>query len=293
MLFARFLIAGMAAALVAAAADKPIPLWPHPISEFNPGPEHDATTAKDKPVAGKAVIRLANVTDPALTFYPSHDKSNGAAVVVFPGGGYSILALDLEGTEICEWLNSIGVNAVLVKYRVPEPPGVPRYAAPLQDAQRAIGMVRANAGKWHIDSKRIGVLGFSAGGHLAALVSNSYATRTYAPIDAADSVSCRPDFTILIYPAYLTAENDRSVLAPEFTVTAQTPPTFLVQTEDDPIHVENSLTYYRALTTWKVPAEMHLFSAGGHGYGLRPSSEPVTQWPKLAEAWLRARGILQ
>lgn len=294
MLLARLLIAGMAAALmVVAAADKPIPLWPHPMSEFNPGPEHDATTAKDNAVAGKAVIRLANVTDPTLTFYPSPLRSTGAAIVVFPGGGYSILAFDLEGTEICEWLNSIGVNAVLVKYRVPEPPGVPRYAEPLQDAQRAIGMVRANAEKWHIDSKRIGVLGFSAGGHLAALVSNSYATRTYAPIDSADSVSCRPDFTILIYPAYLTGNNDRSVLAPEFTLTAQTPPAFLIQTEDDPIHVENSLTYYRALTTWKVPAEMHLFSTGGHGYGLRPSSQPVTQWPKLAEAWLRARGIVQ
>jgi acetyl esterase/lipase len=298
MLLTRFLLIGMATALATVAADKPIPLWPNGVPKspeqaapIKPGAEHDATTAKDNAVAGKKVIRLTDVTDPTLTFYPAHSAKNlGATVVVFPGGGYRILALDLEGTEVCEWLNTAGINAVLVKYRVPEHAGVqPRYAAPLQDAQRAVGIVRANAAKWHIDPKRIGVLGFSAGGHLAALVSNSYSTRTYAAVDPADSVSCRPDFTILIYPAYLTTENDLGVLAQEFTVTDQTPPTFLLQTEDDPIHVENSLTYYRSLIAWKVPAEMHLYSTGGHGYGLRSTSEPVTQWSKLAEVWLRAR----
>lgn len=293
MFLQRLLLVMMATAVIVFAADEPVPLWPHPISDFKPGQEHDATTAKDNAVAGKKVIRLTNVSDPTLTFYPSVIKNGGATVVVFPGGGYRILALDLEGTEICDWLNSIGINAVLVKYRVPEPAGVPRYAAPLQDAQRAIGMVRANSGKWHIDSKRIGVIGFSAGGHLAALVSNSYATRTYTAVDAADGLSCRPDFTILIYPAYLTPENNFSVLAPEFRVTAQTPPTFLIQTEDDPIHVQNSLTYYRALTDSKVPAEMHLFSTGGHGYGLRSTSEPVTKWPKLVESWLHERGVIK
>jgi acetyl esterase/lipase len=276
----------------------PIALWPAGLpdlaggsAKFAPGPEQDTTTAKDNLVAGKAVIRTGNVTEPSLTFYPAPAQSNsGAAVVVFPGGGYHILALDLEGTEICSWLNSIGINAALLKYRVPEPPGVPRYAAPLQDAQRALGIVRSHAADWHVDPKRIGVLGFSAGGHLAALLSNDYQTRSYSFFDDADRASCRPDFAILIYPAYLTG-NDRTTLSPELKVNAQTPPTFLVQTEDDPIHVENSLVYYRGLTAAKVPAEMHLFSSGGHGYGMRPSPEAVSGWPALAEAWLRARGL--
>lgn len=276
----------------------PIPLWPAGLpalpgstAKFSPGPEQDMTTAKDGLVAGKPVIRTGNVTEPSLTFYPASMQNNsGATVVVFPGGGYRILAFDLEGTEVCSWLNSIGVNAALLKYRVPEPPGVPRYAAPLQDAQRAVGMVRSHAAAWHIDPKRIGVLGFSAGGHLAALVSNDYQTRAYSFFDDADRASCRPDFAILVYPAYLT-KDDRASLAPEFKLSSQTPPTFLVQTEDDPIHVENSLVYYRALMAAKVPAEMHLFSSGGHGYGLRPSPEAVSGWPALAEAWLRARGL--
>jgi len=261
------------------AADlKTIPLQPAGSSAFNPGPEHDTTTAKDNLVAGKPVIRLGDVSDPTLTFYPAAPGENsGAGVVVFPGGGYNILALDLEGSEVCEWLNSIGVNAALVKYRVPAAPGASRYSAPLIDAQHALAALRSHAGEWHIDAHRIGVIGFSAGGHLAAMVSNS---------------DFRPDFTLLIYPAYLTAEGDLTVLAPELTVSADTPPTFLIQTEDDGVHVENSVVYYAALKKCKVPAEMHLFAAGGHGYGLRHTAEPVTQWPKLAEAWLRARGLL-
>ncbi|HMF77607.1 MAG TPA: alpha/beta hydrolase, partial [Bryobacteraceae bacterium] len=284
------------AALTVAAAEAPIPLWPGgvPGPKFAPGPEHDTTTAKDNVVAGKPVIRLGNVTEPSLTFYPAPKQNNtGAAVLVFPGGGYSILALDLEGTEICSWLNSIGINAVLLKYRVPQPPGSSRHAAPLQDAQRAMGVVRQHAAEWNLDSKRIGVLGFSAGGHLAALLSNDYAQRSYPPVDPADQLSCRPDFAVLIYPAYLAYSGHRAeaeegkTLAPEFQVTAQTPATFIVQTEDDPVHVENSLVYYRALKDAKVTAEMHLFSTGGHGYGMRPTVQAVTLWPKLAEAWLR------
>jgi acetyl esterase/lipase len=286
---------------VFAQVSAPIALWPAGLPalpgaagpKFEPGPEHDTTTAKDNLVAGKTVIRTGNVTEPALTFYAAPLQTNtGAMVVVFPGGGYRILALDLEGTEICLWLNSIGVNAALLKYRVPEPPAVPRYAAPLQDAQRAVGIVRSHAADWHIDAHRIGVLGFSAGGHLAALLSNDYDSRSYPFFDDADRASCRPDFAVLIYPAYLTRDEDRTLLAPEFKVTAHTPPTFLIQTEDDTVHVENSLSYYRALTAAKVSAEMHLFSTGGHGYGLRPTPEAVSQWPVLAEAWFRTRGLL-
>ena len=206
-------------------------------------------------------------------------------MIVFPGGGYNILAMDLEGTEVCEWLNSIGVNCAVLKYRVPARPGGPRYAAPLQDAQRAIGMVRSRAEEWGIDPHRIGVLGFSAGGHLAAAASTNFDKRAYTPIDAADQASCRPDFAVLIYPAYLAP--DEKTLAPELTVRADTPPTFLVQAEDDPVHVENSLVYFKALKDAKVPAEMHIFPTGGHGYGLRPTDQKVTTWPQLAAQWLK------
>ena len=198
--------------------------------------------------------------------------NSDTTVLVFPGGGYQILAMDLEGTEVCEWLNRIGLNAALVKYRVPQAKGVPRYAAPLEDAKRALSIA-------HSHTKRVGVLGFSAGAHLAALVSNSEENP--------------PDFAILIYPAYLAEGEKLTDLAAEFHITAQTPPTFLIQTEDDPVHVENSLVYFRALKEMKVPAEMHLFSTGGHGYGLRRSSEAVTGWPALAQGWLRARGVVQ
>ena len=275
----RLLVCGFFLTTLLMAADlTTIPLQPAGSSGFNPGPEHDATTAKDNLVAGKPVIRLSDVSDPTLTFYPApRDDNSGALVIVFPGGGYGILAFDLEGSEVCEWLNSIGVNAALVKYRVPAAPGALRYAAPLIDAQHSFEVVRAHAADWHIDAHRIGVIGFSAGGHLAALASNS---------------AFRPDFALLIYPAYLTEEKDLTQLAPELTVSADTPPTFLIQTEDDGIHVENSLVYYAALKKCKVPAEMHIFAKGGHGYGLRPTAEPVTQWPKLAETWLRSRGLL-
>ena len=273
-----------------------IPLFPSgvPGGKRDLGPEKDTTTAKDSLVAGRPVSRLGNVTEPSLAFYPAPTARNtGAAVLVFPGGGYNILAYDLEGTEVCDWLNSIGINAVLVKYRVPEAANVPRYEAPLQDAQRAVGYVRSRAADWKIDPKCIGVLGFSAGGHLSALISNNYSERTYPSQDAADAVSCRPDFTILIYPAYIATGDKLTVIAPELKITSNTPPAFLIQTEDDPVHVENSLVYYRALKDEKVPAEMHLFSTGGHGYGLRPDPQkPVTTWPALAEAWFKSRGII-
>ena len=214
-------------------------------------------------------------------------------MIVFPGGGYNILAFDLEGSEVCEWLNSIGITGVLLKYRVPPHNGAERHAAPLQDAQRAMRMVRAHAKEWGIDANRVGVLGFSAGGHLAAAASTNFDMTTYPASDAADQLSCRPDFTVLIYPAYLTVKAEGDKLAPEIRVTATTPPTFLVQTEDDQVRVETSLFYYLALKTAKVLAEMHLYAAGGHGYGLRPIAAPVTGWPALADRWFHTIGILK
>lgn len=271
-----------------------IQLWPHgaPGEKGNAKKERDTTTAKDGLVAGRRVIRLTNITDPTLTIYkPS--KNSGAAIIVFPGGGYHILAMDLEGTEVCAWLNSIGVTGILLKYRVPPQPGVARYKAPLQDAQRAVGFVRDHAKQWDINPNRIGVLGFSAGGNLVALLSNHFSQRTYRAVDSADQVSCRPDFALLIYPAYLVDKKPQGFsLAPEIKVTPQTPPTFLVQAEDDPVHVENCVFYFLALKNAKVPAEMHLYAKGGHGYGLRRTAMPITGWPALATKWLHTIGVL-
>lgn len=252
------------------------------------------TTSKDDLIAGRRVIRLGNVGDPTITIYQPKHNNTGAAVVVFPGGGYHILAMDLEGTEVCQWLNSIGVTGILLKYRVPEVKGQPAYEAPLQDAQRAMGIVRQHAKEWRIDPKKVGVLGFSAGGNLGAEISNRFEKRAYDPIDPADQESCRPDFAILIYPAYLAVKNSegRYELAPGLHLTANTPPTFLVQAEDDPVHVENSLFYYLALKDAKVPAEMHLYSTGGHGYGLRKTDKPITGWPHAAEQWMRSLNLL-
>ncbi|MGV3754686.1 MAG: alpha/beta hydrolase [Verrucomicrobiota bacterium] len=279
-----------------AAPGQPIKLWPGkaPGDKDPIGEEKDMTKPTENKVGGKPLIRLGKVSEPTITFYPaSKEKNTGAAVLVCPGGGYNILAYDLEGSEVCEWFNSIGVNAVLVKYRVPKRPGTERHAPPLQDVQRAMGIVRSKAAEWGIDEKRIGILGFSAGGHLAAVASNNYEQRTYEKVDAADELGCRPDFSILIYPAYLTVKEQGDKLAPELPVSAKTPPTFLAMTEDDGVRVESALFYYLALKNAKVPAEMHLYPTGGHGYGLRPSQHMVTTWPKRVEEWMTTSGLLQ
>lgn len=264
-------------------------LWPQgaPGAQPNSASEADTTTAKDNLIAGKALIRLGNVSMPTLTVYAPQGKNTGAAVVVFPGGGYHILAIDLEGTEVCDWLNSAGITCVLVKYRVPDSGPYPKSSAALQDAQRALGMVRSRAAEWQIDPKRIGVLGFSAGAHLAAALSTHFDQRLYDPIDAADQVSCRPDFAVIVYPGYLALAEQDFAPNSEIHVTERTPPSFIVQAEDDPVHVENSTVYFLALKNAKVPAEMHIYANGGHGYGLRRTELPVTDWPKLVETWLR------
>jgi len=294
ILFSSLALFVLVTTLPARAADAPpeIPLWPNgaPGEHGDLGPERD-TTKPNEDTVGKRVIRLGNVTKPTLAVYrPAPDKDTGCAVIVCPGGGYNILAMDLEGTEVCDWLNSLGVTGILLKYRVPARKGGERYAAPLQDAQRALGFARQHAAEWKIDPKRLGILGFSAGGHLSATASNNYEKRTYDSVDDADAVSCRPDFTVLIYPAYLTPEKNRAKLSPEINVTANTPPAFIVQTQDDGVGVENSLVYATALQAAKVPVELHIFPRGGHGYGLRPSENPVSTWPKLAGEWLRTQG---
>ncbi len=269
-------------------------VWPlgAPGAPANPAPEGDTTTAKDRLVAGRAVIRIGNVSAPTLTLYTPTGRSTGAAVVVFPGGGYRILAIDLEGTEVCDWLTSVGVTCVLLKYRVPDTGPYPKSAAALQDAQRAFGIVRSHAAEWRIDPKRIGVLGFSAGGHLAAALSTHFDKRMYDAIDAADQVSCRPDFAVILYPGYLANADLNFAPNAEIHPTEETPPSFIAQAEDDPVHVENSTVYFMALKNAKVPAEMHLFAQGGHGYGLRRTELPVTGWPQLVETWLNTIRVL-
>jgi acetyl esterase/lipase len=297
MRFLVFIAAGLCAAVAAVyAPPPPIPLWPGgaPGEQMGGAGEHDTTTEKSNLVAGKRVARIGGISNPTIQVYsPPKEKNTGAAVVVFPGGGYSILAFDLEGTEVCEWLNSIGVTGVLLKYRVPPHPGAVRYAAPLQDAQRAVRVVRSRAREWGIDATRVGVLGFSAGGHLGAASSTNFDTEAYPAADAADKLSARPDFAVLIYPAYLTVKAEGDKISPELRVSANTPPTFLIQAEDDPVRMENALFYYLALKNAKVPAEMHLYASGGHGYGLRPTDKPVTGWPSLAEKWLHTLGVLK
>jgi acetyl esterase/lipase len=262
-------------------------LWPNgaPGAVANPKPEADMTTAKDRPVAGKPVIRLGNVSNPTLTVYSPKGKKSDAAVVVFPGGGYRIVAIDIEGTEVCDWLNSTGVTCILVKYRVPDSGPYPKPAA-LQDAQRALGIVRSHAAEWHINPGKIGVLGFSAGAHLSAALSTHFDKRLYDRVDAADSVSCRPDFAVIVYPGYLALAERNFETNPEIHPTDQTPPSFIVQAEDDPVHVENATAYFLQLKQAKVPAELHIYAQGGHGYGLRRTELPVTTWPQTVETWL-------
>jgi acetyl esterase/lipase len=271
-----------------------LPLWPKgaPGAPPSPAAESDMTTAKDNLIAGKPLVRLGNVSNPTLTLYAPKGKNTGAAVVVFPGGGYRILAIDLEGTEVCDWLNSSGVTCLLVKYRVPDSGPFPKSSAALQDAQRAVGMVRSHASEWHIDPHRIGVLGFSAGAHLAAALSTHFDQRLYDPIDAADGLSCRPDFAVIVYPGYLALAEKNFASNPDIHVTDQTPPSFIVQAEDDPVHVENATVYFLALKNAKVPAEMHIYAEGGHGYGLRRTALPVTTWPVSVETWLHTIHML-
>jgi acetyl esterase/lipase len=284
-------------------------VWPGtaPGASANLPAEADTTTAKDNLIAGRPLVRLGNVSTPTITFYAPHALGGPApaiapAVVVFPGGGYRILAIDLEGTEVCDWLNSAGIACVLLKYRVPETGPYPKSAAALQDAQRALGLVRAHAAEWKIDPNRIGVLGFSAGAHLAAAISTHFDQRLYSPIDSADKLSCRPDFAVVIYPGYLALADKNFAANSEINPTASTPPTFIVQAEDDPVHVENATVYFQQLKNAKVPAELHIYAQGGHGYGLRRTEDPprsrpshglpVTMWPYLMQTWLETIKVL-
>ena len=273
------------------------PIWPGTAPDLVPDP---------KPESGAST----HVSRPTMTVYAPKGRNTGVAVVVFPGGGYQVLAMDLEGTEICDWLTSRGITCVLLKYRVPNsgPTKVdghryyPKVQTALQDAQRTLRLVRQHAAQWGVDPRKIGVIGFSAGGHLVAAVSTHFAQRTYPPVDAADTLSCRPDFAIAVYPGHLWAHEDEShatrkeedlSLRPDIRVRADTPPTFLLQAENDEVDgVQQSLAYYVALHKAGVPTELHLYAKGGHAFGLRATNLPIGRWPELVEQWLHTIGML-
>jgi acetyl esterase/lipase len=238
------------------------------------------------------VKRLGNVSKPQIAVY-APEKPNGTAVVIAPGGGYSILAIEHEGTDVAIWLNKLGVTAIVLKYRVPRrEKQEPNNLAQLQDAQRAVGLVRSKAAEWKLDPKRIGMLGFSAGGHLTATLCTNYAKRLYDAVDKADEVSCRPDFAVLVYPAYL-AKKDTADIAESFKITKETPPMFFAHASDDNVSSENSVAFYRELKKNGVSAELHLYSKGGHGFGMRTDRGPVSTWPARCEEWLKARELVK
>jgi acetyl esterase/lipase len=222
---------------------------------------------------------------------------------VYPGGGFEEFAIDLEGTEVCDWLMSKGITCVLLKYRVPSlpydchckcrPDVFAKSSLAQEDAQRTMGLVRFHAAEWHIDPRKIGVLGFSAGGYLVAEISTNFERRLYAPVDAADKESCRPDFAVAVYPGHLWFGGGALRLNPGVPVTCQTPPTFLLQAEDDHVdNVNDPLAYYIALKNAGVPVEMHLYAQGGHAFGLRRTNFPITTWPQFVETWLGTIGVI-
>lgn len=279
-----------------------LPVWPGAVPrDFGTiGPER-VRAPSEAPT--KDAKWITGVTKPTLTVYrPARDRNTGAAMLICPGGGYWNLAWDLEGEEVAAWLNTVGVTGIVLKYRVPRRPGQPEplpAPGPLLDAQRAVSLVRSRAAEWGIDSNRIGIVGFSAGGHLAVAAATQFDRRAYEPIDEIDKISCRPDFAVAVYPGYLIAqhpagvETNKNILAPYIRIPTDTPPIFLVHASDDPMAgAENSVVMYLALKRANVAAELHVFTGGGHGFGVRKSNLPCSTWPDRCVAWLQNQGML-
>jgi len=295
----------------AAFSQTVVPLWPHAAPEPAPNaePEKDVTTDKDPLISGHRSSRLTNVSKPTITVIPppSNVKNTGSAALVFPGGGYFRLAWDGEGLDTCQWLNSVGMTCLLVKYRVPQPNGEPgRYptdVADLEDAQQAMRLARAHASEWKINPKHIGVIGFSAGANLAVLLSthpdDTHVASTPAAPDVNASIDAAPNFAIVVYPAYLVippADKDHPDpfprINPVYMPNQFTPPTFLIQAENDRTYGKNAPAYYEALAAADIPSELHMYSTGGHGFGLHPADRPEAHWTQLAATWLRSMSII-
>ena len=295
--------AGMAGVWEPPSGLKQIPIWPNGAPDMAGVAQTAERVQVRKPPDGNpnhAYTQVIDVTTPTATIFPPKGANTGASIVVFPGGGFQVLAVDIEGTEICDWIAAKGMTCVLLKYRVPRSNHywdkdcrchiTPEFPFALQDAQRTIRLVRARAKELGVDPDKIGVIGFSAGGYLVAQTSNIFDS-TYSPVDAVDTLSSRPDFAIALYPGHLCRSG--ATLDPGIHVTKETPPTFLLQAWDDPIDkICNSTVYARALDDAGVPAEVHLFAKGGHAFGLRRKHHPVSSWPSLVENWLREIDIL-
>ena len=280
-----------------------VPIWPGAVPDAQPVPGPEYVVRPKGLIGGRPVVGVYNVSQPTMTVYSPIGENTRVAVVVFPGGGFEELAIDLEGTEVCDWLTSKGIRCVLLKYRVPSlpydwhckcrPDVFAKSSLALEDAQRTMGLMRLYAADWQIDPHKIGVLGFSAGGYLVAEISTNFQRRLYAPVDAADKESCRPDFAVGVYPGHLWVGGDPYRLNPNVPVTRRTPPTFLVQAEDDNVDgVNQSVAYYIALKNAGIPVEMHLYAQGGHAFGLRRTQLPITRWPPLVETWLETIGMI-
>jgi acetyl esterase/lipase len=283
-------------------AHKQIVLWPAGAPDPRPGVGaeglHYALTGENKPkklVGGKPYMYVENVTQPTITIYPAPQQTAATpAVIVYPGGGFNVLAIDIEGTEICDWLLANGIACALLKYRVPcDHQGVYRECPSAHvDAQRAMSIVRSRAAEFRIDPNKIGVIGFSAGAHMAIMASTRF-DRLYEPVDDADKTSSRPDFALVLYPGRVISKRMNFAPNPDVQVTDRTSPTFLVHAYDDPMNpVENSLVYAAALRKAGVPAEIHIFANGGHAFGLRRIASTATAWAPLAEAWLKSIGVI-
>jgi acetyl esterase/lipase len=265
-----------------------VDLWPG-----KPPGDPDGIEEKSTP-GEKGPKRVDGVAKPTIAVYkPAKDKDTGAAIVVAPGGGYRMLAFEHEGTMVAEWLTSIGVTCVLLKYRVPQRPGDGENKLPLQDAQRALSLTRARSAQWGIDPARIGILGFSAGGHLAANASTNYDRRAYEPQDEADKAGCRPDFAVLVYPGGVLDRQDKEKLSPQIRITKETPPSLLVVANDDKGSAPGTIRLFMALREAGVSSELHVYATGGHGFGMRKSDQPWGTWPQRCEEWMRARGLFK
>jgi acetyl esterase/lipase len=305
MLALLALSVGCAAARQTTQATSQVPLWPEGLEIQRPESDKPEEFGKgSKEVAGRPWTWATYVARPTMTIYPPKGRNTGAAVLVLPGGGYTVVAMDLEGTEICDWATRQGMTCIVLKYRVPQAwrhgehhiEEAPKVQLPLQDAQRAMGLLRSRASSYGIDSHRIGVIGFSAGGHLAAAVSNAE-KRTYELVDAADRESSRPDFAILLYPGHLWDETSPKPclkLSPWVEISAAAPPTLLIHAMNDPTdNVRHSIAYGLALNDAGVPVDMRLYAKGGHAFGLRPTSAPITtEWPGLVVKWLQDLHVL-
>jgi acetyl esterase/lipase len=287
---------------VAPAGATQVGIWP------NGAPDMDGVSqpperveAADNLVAGRPWSAVYDVTSPTMTVFPAKGRNTGVSVIVFPGGGFHVLAIDLEGTEICDWMTSKGITCILLKYRVPKSADywdkacncrvVPKVPRALQDAQRTIRLVRAKANELHIDPHKIGVIGMSAGGFLVSQTSNMFGN-SYKPVDTVDEISSRPDFAVALYPGHICRPG--GVMNPDLHVSEDASPTFILQAWDDPVDdVCHSIVYARALHRAGAPAEVHLFAKGGHAFGSRRTTDPITSWPSFVETWLREIGVLQ